>query len=100
MNFKKRPNFSLTPEENCSAISRLSFRVMHKEICPGLATKTLFFLRIPQKSTDSNSKKGNILKFQLLQELNTHLQEHTLYGVFFSENNINTLIRAPHLLPA
>lgn len=101
MNFKKRLNFSLRPEENCSAISRLSYRVMHQEKCPGLATKTLFLLRIPQKSADSNSKKGNILKLQLLQGLNTQPQGYTLCGVGFSENNIliSTLIRAPHLVP-
>lgn len=102
MNFKKRLNFSHRPKENCSVISRFSYTVTHQEICPGLATKTLFFLRIPQKFTDSNSKKGHILKLQLVQGLNTQLQEYTLHGGFFPENNIlkGTLIRAAHLLPA
>lgn len=102
MNFKKRLNFSHRPKENCSVISRFSYTVTHQEICPGLATETLFFLRIPQKFTDSNSKKGHILKLQLVQGLNTQLQEYTLHGGFFPENNIlkGTLIRAAHLLPA
>lgn len=71
-------------------------------MCPGLATKALFCLRIPQKFTDSNSKKGHILKLQLLQGLNTQLHEYMIYGGFFPENNIliGALIRTPHLLPA
>lgn len=99
MNFKKRLNCGCRPKENCSAISRLPYRLMHQEICPGLATKTLLFLRISQKFTGSSSKKEHILKLQLLQGLNTGV--HIIWRVF-SENNIliSTLTRAPHLLPA